>query len=70
MPNTARQQNLKTPNADTVVEVRDSDLPLHCPMTDSSLWNSHPQVYIPLQDVKDGVAQCPYCGTVYQLEHD
>ncbi|HHO59063.1 MAG TPA: zinc-finger domain-containing protein, partial [Thiotrichales bacterium] len=30
-----------------------------------SLWNSHPQVYIPV-DVT-GSAKCPYCGCEYRL---
>ena len=42
-----------------------SELPLCCPMPDSPLWNSHPRIYLPIQDC--GRACCPYCGTVYQL---
>ena len=65
-PNTATQSNLKTPNAATTVEVTAADLPLHCPMPDSSLWNSHPRVYVPLDDA--GKGKCPYCGTDYSLK--
>jgi uncharacterized Zn-finger protein len=32
------------------------------------LWNSHPKVYLPVQDA--GEAKCPYCGAVYYLEQD
>lgn len=49
------------------VEVTADQLPLHCPTPEAPLWNSHPRVYIPLEDAPDGVATCPYCGTVYVL---
>ena len=66
-PNTAAKQNdFSTPNNKTAVEVKASDLPIHCPVEGSSLWNSHPQVYIPVQE-NDGEARCPYCGTMYKL---
>lgn len=61
---------LKAPNASTSQAVKRSELPLHCPMPGSSLWNSHPRVYIPLEDAVDGIAKCPYCGTVYHLVED
>jgi uncharacterized Zn-finger protein len=53
------------PNSRKFVEVTRDELPLHCPTLDSSLWNSHPRVYIPLDDVPE--AACAYCGTVYRL---
>ena len=31
-------------------EVTRQDLPLHCPMPGTSLWNSHPRVYLPIED--------------------
>jgi len=66
-PNTAAQQkDFGTPNSKQAVEVRSSDLPIHCPSSDSSLWNSHPRVYIPVQE-NGGEARCPYCGTLYKL---
>lgn len=66
-PNTAAQQeNYSTPNAKTAVEVKLSDLPVHCPMEGSSLWNSHPRVYIPVQE-NGGEARCPYCGAMFKL---
>jgi uncharacterized Zn-finger protein len=43
-----------------------ADLPLHCPTDSMALWNSHPRVYLPIED--KGVAKCPYCGTVYELK--
>ena len=44
-----------------------SDLPLSCPTPQMALWNSHPRVYLPIQDEPGHRAQCPYCGAVYQL---
>ncbi len=52
-------------NAQTRVEVTHKDLPLHCPMPGTSLWDSHPRVYLPIED--SGEERCPYCGTVYVL---
>jgi len=49
-----------------VVEVTAADLPLHCPMPGQSLWNSHPRVFLPIED--KGEALCPYCGTLYKLQ--
>jgi len=66
-PDTAASQgNYSTPNSKTAVEVKTSDLPIHCPMEGSSLWDSHPRVYIPVQE-NGGEAKCPYCGTVFKL---
>lgn len=48
-----------------VVEVKESDLPLHCPMPGDTLWNAHPRVYLPMAG--KGEATCPYCGTHYKL---
>ncbi len=65
-PHTATRQGLDTPNKQTRYEVSRDDLPVHCPMRGSSLWNSHPQVYIPVED--HGSAKCPYCGAEYVLK--
>jgi len=66
-PDTAADQKAyNTPNAKTAVEVKTGDLPIHCPVTGSSLWDSHPKVYIPVAE-NDGEAKCPYCGTIYKL---
>jgi uncharacterized Zn-finger protein len=32
------------------------------------LWNSHPKVYIPVQET--GEAKCPYCGAQYHIMTD
>ncbi len=64
-PNTATQSGLQQPNAKDRYEISRDDLPVHCPMPGSSLWNSHPRVYIALDDKGHGT--CPYCGAEYQL---
>ena len=67
-PDTAGLENtLETPNAKSQVEVSAADLPIHCPANDCSLWDSHPRVYIPVQE-NGGEARCPYCGTLYTLK--
>jgi len=62
----ANQQQFSTPNAKTAIQVSSADLPVHCPVEGSSLWNSHPRVYIPVQE-NGGTAKCPYCGTDFNL---
>ena len=54
------------PNAQNRYEVTRKDLPLHCPMPGMSLWNSHPRVYLPIED--SGEERCPYCGALYVLK--
>ena len=71
MPNpdtaaTAGQDKLIQPNAENRYEVSRDDLPLHCPMEGMSLWNSHPRVYLPIEET--GTAKCPYCGADYTLK--
>ena len=61
-------QNLIPANAQTSYAVRRTDLPLSCPMPGMYLWNSHPKVYLPVQET--GEAVCPYCGAEYRLEQD
>jgi uncharacterized Zn-finger protein len=58
-------QALKAANAEQVYEVDVSMLPLHCPLPGSYLWNSHPKVYLPIEQT--GEATCPYCGARYEL---
>jgi uncharacterized Zn-finger protein len=48
-----------------IVEVKESDLPLHCPMPGDAVWNSHPRVFLAVEE--KGEALCPYCGTLYKL---
>jgi len=57
---------LETPNSQNEYLVSAIDLPLHCPMPAMSKWNSHPKVFIPVEDT--GEAICPYCGAIYRLD--
>lgn len=54
-------------NAENRYSVKHSDLPLSCPMPAMALWNSHPKVYLPIEE-QGGKAKCPYCGAEYVLE--
>ncbi len=54
-----------TPNDKRRYVVATQDLPLHCPLPDMSLWNSHPRVYLPIEAT--GEAKCPYCGAEFTL---
>ena len=56
------------PNAVKKYQVTPSDLPLHCPMPSMSLWNSHPRVYLPIEET--GKAICPYCSAEFVLVED
>ena len=62
------QEELEPANAEKVYRVKRGDLPLHCPMPESYLWNSHPKVYLPIEQT--GEAKCPYCSATYQLVDD
>jgi len=53
-------------NAQNRYEVTRADLPLSCPMPGMTLWDSHPRVYLPIED--SGEERCPYCGAVYVLK--
>ncbi len=59
------QEHLKPANTDQDYLVSLDQLPLHCPLPDMYLWNSHPKVFLPIQST--GTAKCPYCGTNYSL---
>lgn len=62
---TAGESGLVQPNAENRYEVTRDDLPLSCPMPGMYLWNSHPRVYLPIEN--SGEARCPYCGAMYVL---
>lgn len=59
-------QDLIPANAQHRYTAQPKDLPLSCPMPGMYLWNSHPKVYLPIEET--GEAKCPYCGAVYVLE--
>jgi len=63
--NTGSKKTLQA-NAVSRYEVTTADLPLHCPMDNMSQWNSHPRVFLPIED--SGEARCPYCGALYILK--
>jgi uncharacterized Zn-finger protein len=52
-------------NTERRYEVKRSALPLSCPTAEMALWNSHPRVYLPVEE--NGHAQCPYCGADFVL---
>ena len=67
-PNTVSlsEQEYIEPNAQNRYEVTRADLPLHCPLDGMSLRNSHPRVFLPIEET--GKAKCPYCGADYILK--
>jgi uncharacterized Zn-finger protein len=54
------------PNAQHHYEVTQADLPLSCPMPGMHLWNSHPRVFLSIEET--GLAKCPYCSAEYTLK--
>jgi uncharacterized Zn-finger protein len=62
----AVDQNLIQANSQHKYVVQSRDLPLSCPMPGMYLWNSHPKVYLPIEET--GEAKCPYCGADYELK--
>lgn len=42
-----------------------ADLPLSCPPSNQQVWDAHPRVYLPIEDM--GSIVCPYCNTKYVL---
>ena len=61
----ANNTQLENANAQEHYEVTRAELPVSCPMPDQKLWNSHPRVYLPLEE--SGEAICPYCSAHYKL---
>jgi uncharacterized Zn-finger protein len=61
----ASDSSLATASAQRHYQVHRADLPLSCPMPDQQLWNSHPRVYLPIEET--GEASCPYCSAEYRL---
>ena len=54
-------QNHATDNTQRQIEITTDDLTLYCPMQSMLLWNSHPRVFLPIENT--GEVVCPYCGT-------
>jgi uncharacterized Zn-finger protein len=64
-PTDASDSSLGNANTQREYEVRRQDLPLCCPTPEQRLWNSHPRVYLPIEQT--GTAICPYCSARYRL---
>lgn len=64
-PTDATDANLETASTQEEYEVKRQDLPLSCPTPQQKLWNSHPRVYLPIEET--GTAVCPYCSARYRL---
>ena len=62
----SRMSEVRQPNDRNYYEITAEDLPLHCPMPGMSLWNSHPRVFLPIEE--QGKARCPYCGAEFVLK--
>jgi uncharacterized Zn-finger protein len=52
-------------NAALEYNVSQKDLPLSCPMPNMASWNSHPRVYLPIEEA--GQVECPYCSATFKL---
>lgn len=63
---TEKVDKIKPANAALRYQISQSDLPLHCPMDGQSQWDSHPRVFLPIED--QGEILCPYCGALYQFK--
>lgn len=57
--------SLKPANTSKRYEVSAKDLPVSCPMETMRVWDSHPRVYLPIEET--GHAVCPYCEAEYVL---
>lgn len=57
--------NLAQASTEKSYEVTKLDLPLACPSEKMRVWDSHPRVFLPIEET--GSAQCPYCGAKYTL---
>ena len=53
-------------NAERRYVVHRGDLPLSCPLPSMAVWNSHPRVYLPIED-DGGQTDCPYCSAHFVL---
>ena len=56
----------KSSNKEKYYQVSAAELPLSCPLPGMPGWNSHPRVYLAIED--NGQVRCPYCGTLFKLK--
>lgn len=64
-PTDATDDKLGNASEASEYEVSRQDLPLSCPTPEQKLWNSHPRVFLPIEET--GSATCPYCSSRYRL---
>jgi uncharacterized Zn-finger protein len=64
-PTDAADSSLENANTQMEFNVSREALPLSCPTPEQKTWNSHPRVYLPIEET--GSAVCPYCSTRYRL---
>lgn len=64
----APRSGAPTPTDRQPIEVTRAELPLHCPTDGMSLWNSHPRVFLPIE--QSGHEICPYCSAEYVLKDE
>jgi uncharacterized Zn-finger protein len=57
---------LKRANTEKHYKITRKDLPLSCPSKDMRVWDAHPRVYLPIDEVGQEV-ECRYCGAKYTL---
>lgn len=60
------EPRLIQPNAENRYEVTQADMPLSCPMPGMHIWNSHPRVYLPVEQGE--TVKCPYCSATFELK--
>jgi uncharacterized Zn-finger protein len=60
------EPRLIQPNAENCYEVTQADMPLSCPMPGMHIWNSHPRVYLPVEQGE--TVKCPYCSATFELK--
>lgn len=61
----ANNPALETASTQENYEVSRADLPLSCPTPGQKVWDSHPRVYLPIEET--GKATCPYCSANFIL---
>ncbi len=49
---------LKRPNTENHYKITHKDLPLSCPSQKMRVWDSHPRVFLPIEET--GEVNCPY----------
>ncbi len=64
-PTDATDSTLENANTREEYEVSRKDLPHSCPTAGQKIWDSHPRVYLPIEET--GTAVCPYCSARYRL---